>query len=405
MPAFTYVAIDANGKSQRGVIEADAARQARAGLRSRGLVPVELAPVDAESSARSRVWRRSRGIGAGELVVLTRRFAGLLEAGLTIERALDALVEQGEGGPSSRVLAAVRAEVRAGHSLASALEQHPASFPEFYRGLVATGERAGELAQLMARLADYLDRRQSLRHSAGLALVYPAIVVGVALVVVAGLLAYVIPQVLHVFEQGRYALPLLTRALLWTSRIFADYGLLFAGGLVVVAFLARAGYRKPAVRDRVHDALLRMPLAGTLWRGIDTARFSETLAILVESGVPLVPALGVAARVMSNTALRAAVDDAARRVQEGEALHRALARSRRLPAIFLHIVASGEAGGRLAHALAQAGRQQASENEVRIRLLTGFLEPATIVCMAVLVLVIVLAILMPIIEINQHIRP
>jgi general secretion pathway protein F len=405
MPAFTYVAIDANGKSQRGVIEADAARQARAGLRSQGLVPVELAPVDAESVVPRHPWRGRRGIRAGELAVLTRRFAGLLEAGLSIERALDALVEQGEGGRSSRVLAAVRAEVRSGHTLASALDQHPSSFPEFYRGLVATGERSGELAQLMARLADYLDRRQAIRHTAGLALVYPAIVVVVALAVVAGLLAYVIPQVLQVFEQGRHALPFLTRALLWTSRIVADYGLALAGALVAVVLAARAAYGNAGVREWMHEASLRLPLIGTLWRGTDTARFSGTLAILVESGVPLVQALAVAARVMGNLSLRAAVDDAARRVQEGEALHRALARSKRFPPIFLHIVASGEAGGRLAHALTQAARQQESENEVRVRLITGVLEPATIVCMAVVVLVIVLAILMPIIEINQHIRP
>jgi len=405
MPAFTYVGINADGKTERGIIEADAARQARAQLRHKGLVPVEVAPVDAESLVSRSAWSARLGIAAGELAILTRRFAELLEAGLSIERALDALVEQSAGRRSGRVLAAVRAEVRSGHTLASALDQHPSSFPDFYRGLVATGERSGELAQLMARLAAYLERRQGVRHSVGLALLYPAIVVTVALAVVCGLLAYVVPQVLHVFEQGRHALPLLTRALLWISNAVAAYGLFAAGALVVLLLAARAAYRKAAVRNWVHDACLRMPLIGSLWLGADTARLAGTLGILLESGVPLVQALAVGARVMGNVRLRAAVDDAARRVQEGESLHRALARSKRFPVIFLHIVASGEAGGRLAQALAQAGRQQESENDVRVRLLTGVLEPATIVCMAVVVLVVVLAILMPIIEINQHVRP
>lgn len=405
MPAFTYVAIDADGKSERGVIEADAARQARAHLRSKGLVPVEVMQVDGEALVSRDAWLGRRGIGAAELAVLTRRFAGLLEAGLSVERALDALEEQGGGGHSSRVLAAVRSEVRSGHTLASALEQHPSSFPEFYRGLVATGERSGELAQLMGRLADYLERRQNLRYSAGLALLYPAVVVVVALAVVAGLLAYVIPQVLQVFDQSRHALPFLTRALLWMSKAITSYGWLLTGAAVAAIVVARAAYGRAAIRAWAHHAALRMPLIGASWRGMDTARLSGTLAILLEGGAPLVPSMGTAARVMSNLALRAAVDDAARRVQEGEALHRALAQSKRFPPIFLHIVASGEAGGRLAHALAQAGRQLEAENEVRVRVVTGVLEPATIVLMAVVVLMVVLAILMPIIEINQHIRP
>lgn len=406
MPAFQYVAVDAEGKAQRGVVEADAVRQARAGLRSRGLVPIEVVPIDAEALVAASRWLSPRRrIPASELAVLTRRFAVLLEAGLSIEQALDALVEQGDGATSSRVLASVRAEVRSGHSLAAALEQHPSSFPELYRGIVATGEQSGQLPGLMLKLAEYLERRQETRQAAGLTLLYPAIVAGVALAVVIGLLAYVVPQVVQVFEQSRQTLPFLTRAMLWLSHLAADHAGLFLGLALAGMIAARFAYARPATRARVHALALRLPIIGPLWRGRDTARLAGTLAILLDSGVPLVRSLATAGKVVSNVQLRAAVEDAIRLVQEGQSLHRALARTSGFPGIFLHMVASGEASGRLGHTLAQAARQQDAENDGRVRLLTGILEPATIVAMAVVVLLVVLAILLPIIEINQHIRP
>lgn len=406
MPAFQYVAIDAQGKAQRGVVEADAARQARAGLRSRGLVPIEVAPIDTEALVRASRWSAmGTRIPGSELAILTRRFAVLLEAGLSVERALDALVEQGEAGASSRVLASARAEVRSGHSLASALEQHPSSFPEFYRGVVATGEQSGQLPALMLKLADYLEQRQATRQAAGLALLYPAIVALVAILVVVGLLAYVVPQVVQVFEQSRQTLPFLTRAMLWASRAAAEYAGFVAALALAAVVAARIVYARRGVRARLHALALGFPILGRLWCGRDTARLASTLAILLDSGVPLVHSLATAVKVMTNRQLRAAVEGAIRMVQEGQSLHRALGGTKRFPGIFLHMVASGETSGRLAHTLAQAARQQDSENDARIRLLTGILEPATIVAMAVLVLAVVLAILLPIIEINQHIKP
>jgi general secretion pathway protein F len=405
MPAFSYVAIDAEGRTRRGVVDAEAPRQARAGLRSAGLVPIEVAAVDAEAAVpgRRRLFARSRmRLRSGELVLLTRRFAMLLEAGLTIEQCLDALIEQANGEATRRILAAVRAEVLAGQPLAASLERYPSSFPETYRALVRAGEHSGELATVLASLADYLERRQATRQSAGLALLYPAIVAALALCIVVGLLTYVVPQVVEVYAHSRQTLPLLTRILLWTSEALQGKLLYIAAFFVVLAALLRWAYQREAKLWQAR--LLRLPLVGPLLRGLDTARLSSSLAILTGGGVPLLQALAAGARVVTNLALREAVEQAQQRVREGTSLHRALAASGVFPVIFVHLVASGEASGRLAHMLAQAGRQQEVENDARIRLLTGILEPALILAMGALVLIIVVAILLPIIEMNQLVR-
>jgi general secretion pathway protein F len=406
MPAFSYVAVDAQGRTRRGVLEAEAARQARAGLRNAGLVPVEVTPVDAEAVALGprRLFAPRPRLGGAELALLTRRFSMLLEAGLTVEQCLDALIEQAQHESSGRLLSAVRADVLAGHGLAAALERYPSSFPEIYRALVGAGEQSGELTAVMQRLADHLERHQAARQGAGLALLYPAIVAGVALVIVVGLLVYVVPQVVQVYQQSRQTLPVLTRALLWTSD--AVQGKLAIAGVAALigAIALRAAWAREQTRTRWQGWLLRVPVLGPLALGADTARLASTLAILVGGGVPLVPALSAGARSLRLLPLRRALEEAAQLVREGSSLNRALARSRRFPPIFLHLVASGEASGRLAHMLAQAARQQEAENEARLKLLAGLLEPATIVAMGIVVLLVVLAILLPIIELNQLVR-
>ena len=398
MPAFSYVAVDSQGKTRRGVIEAEAPRQARAGLRSEGLVPLEVAALGAQAQGSRRALAGSR------LVLLTRRLALLLEAGLGIEESLNALIEQEEHEPSRRVLAAVRADVLAGQPLAAALEQHPSSFPELYRALVASGEQSGELAGVMSRLADYLEGRQALRQETGLALLYPGVVAAMALIIMVGLLLYVVPQVVGVFERSGQSLPLLTRSLIAASSILSE-NLLFVGiGFFGILTAAMAAYRQPAVRARCHAAILRLPVLGSIARGADTARLAATLAILAQSGVPLLQGLAAGAKVVGNVCLRAAVEEACVRVREGSSLHRALGAGRRFPAIFIHLVASGESSGRLAPMLFQAAKQQELENAARVRLLTGLLEPAVVVAMGVLVLLFVLAVLLPIIQMNSLVR-
>jgi general secretion pathway protein F len=407
MPAFSYVAIDAEGRTKRGVVEAEAPRQARAGLRSAGLVPIEVAALDSEAAppGTRRLFAAGRiRIGAGELSLLTRRLAMLLEAGLTVEQCLDALIEQAQGESAKRILAAVRAEVLSGQSLAEAFDRYPSSFPEIYRALVRAGEHSGGLATVMVSVADYLERRQATRQSAGLALLYPAIVAAVALCIVVGLLTYVVPQVVEVYAQSRQTLPLLTRMLLWASEAMQGK-LIYIGVLLILAAVAlRAAYGREAIKKRWHTRVLRLPLIGPLIQGMDTARLASSLAILSAGGVPLLQSLAAGARVVKNLALREAVDVALQRVREGTSLHRALASGGLFPPIFIHLVASGEASGKLAHMLGQAARQQEVENDARIRLLTGVLEPALILAMGALVLLIVLAILLPIIEMNQLVR-
>lgn len=407
MPAFSYVAVDAQGRTRRGVVEAEAPRQARADLRSAGLVPIEVATVDAEAASPGmrRIFARSRmRLGSGELALLTRRFAMLLEAGLTIEQCLDALIEQADSEATRRILAAVRAEVLAGQPLAASLERYPSSFSQTYRALVRAGEHSGELATVMVNLADYLERLQATRQSAGLALLYPAIVAAVALCIVVGLLTYVVPQVVEVYAHSRQTLPLLTRMLLWTSESLQGKLAYAAAVLAMMAALLRLAYQRDAVRKRWHARLLRLPLVGPLLLGLDTARLASSLAILTGGGVPLLQSLDAGARVVKNLALREAVEQAHQRVREGISLHRALAASRLFPIIFVQLVASGESSGRLARMLALACRQQEVESDSRIRMLTGVLEPALILATGALVLIIVVAILLPIIEMNQLVR-
>lgn len=407
MPAYSYVAVDAQGRTKRGVVEAEAPRQARAGLRNAGLVPVEVAEVGPEAAPapRGAPWLgRRRRLSGSELTLVTRRLALLLEAGLTVEQCLDALIEQAQDETSGRILGAVRAEVLSGHSLAAALERFPASFPEIYRALVGTGEQSGDLAGVMSRLADYLEGRQAMSQSAGLALLYPAIVVTVALLVVVGLLAYVVPQVVEVFQHSRQELPFLTRALLWLSGALEHNLVAIVAVAAAAAVAARLAWSREAWRARWQARLLRVPGIGPLLLGIGTARVASTLAILVGGGVPLLQALAAAARVVGSLPMRGAVEEAARLVREGSPLHRALDSRKVFPPILIHLVASGESSGRLAHMLQQAARHQEMDNARRARLLTGILEPVVIVAMGILVLLIVLAILMPIIEMNQLVR-
>ncbi len=407
MPAYSYVAVDAQGRTRRGVLEAEAPRQARADLRSAGMVPLELAALGPEAvpAPSGAPWRgRRRRLGSTELALVTRRLALLLEAGLTVEQCLDALVEQAQDEASGRILGAVRAEVLSGQSLAAALEHFPGSFPDIYRALVGTGEESGDLPGVMSRLADYLENRRTMSQHAGLALLYPAIVASVALAIVIGLLTYVVPQVVEVFQNSRQQLPFLTRALLWVSG--ALQGNLLAVAVTIIALIAalRVAWSREAWRAHWQARFLRMPVIGPLLLGIGTARVASTLAILVGGGVPLLQSLAASARVVRSLPLRDAVEEAGRLVREGSPLHRALDSRKLFPPIFIHLVASGESSGRLAHMLAQAARHQEMENEHRLRLLTGILEPAIIVAMGIVVLLVVLAILMPIIEMNQLVR-
>lgn len=398
MEAFQYQALDAAGRTVSGVVQADTARQARMQLRAQGLLPSKVGQVHARERAR-QVW--ARGISSAELSMVTRQMATLLASGLTMEQSLNALIEAATEPATREVLTGVKTEVTAGSSLAVALGAYDKSFPDFYRALVHGGEESGALPTVLQHLSDYLDARQALKQKTGLALLYPILVTIVALAIVIGLLVYVVPQVVQVFQQSRQSLPMLTRALIALSDFMRGAWpylmIIVVGGFAA----ARMALRRDAVRRSWHALLLRMPWLGSLIRGVNTSRFASTLAILVAGGVPLLSALASAARVMTNMVLREAVERSIERVREGASLARALGETRAFPPLLIHLVASGEVSGKLEQMLNRAAHLETQALERRLAVFLTLLEPVMILVMGGVVLLIVLAILLPIIEINQ----
>jgi len=402
MAAFNYRALDSDGREVRGVLEAETSRIARGQLRDQQLSPIEVTPAGRRSLHSSHGGHAR--IRANSLSLLTRQWSTLLAAGLTIERALTALIEQTEDQGAKEVLAGVRAEVLAGHSLHAALGRFDDVFPPIYRALVNAGEKSGELSVLLARLADYLEATQATRQKILQALLYPLIVVVVAFAVITGLVTYVVPQIVGVFTHSKQSLPLLTQALILVSDVLRTSGLWLAAGAVAGVLLVRHALRNEALRLRWHARLLKVPLLGRFLRTIDSARFASTMAILVGSGVPLLAALEAGRGVIGNLLLRRSVERAIGLVREGSPLHRALAAERLFPPLLIHLVASGEASGTLDQMLARAAHQQQTELDHRTAIALGLFEPLLILLMGGLVLLIVLAVLLPIININLLLR-
>jgi general secretion pathway protein F len=401
MEAFQYQALDAAGRAVSGVVQADTARQARAQLRAQGLTPSAIDQVHARERAR-RGW--ARGLSSGELSLVTRQMATLLGSGLTMEQSLNALIEETADPLTREVLTGVKTELTAGASLAGALGAYEKSFPDFYRALVHGGEESGALPTVLQHLADYLDARQALRQKTSLALLYPILVTIVAVTIVAGLLIYVVPQVVQVFQQSRQALPLLTRAMIGLSDFLRVTWPYLLAIIAAATAAARMALRRPGTRRRCDVLLLRAPWLGTLIRGVNTSRFASTLAILVGGGVPLLSALNSGARVMTNMVMKEAIERAIERVREGTSLARALGETRAFPPLLVHLVASGEASGKLEQMLERAARLETQALERRLAVFLTLLEPVMILVMGAVVLMIVLAILLPIIEINQLVR-
>ncbi len=398
MEAFQYQALDAAGRTVSGVVQADTARQARMQLRAQGLLPSMIGQVHARERARQG-W--ARGLSSAELSLVTRQMATLLGSGLTMEQSLNALIEAASEPTTREVLTGVKTEVTTGLSFAAALGAYEKSFPDFYRALVHGGEESGALPTVLQHLADYLDARQALKQKTGLALLYPVLVTIVALAIVTGLLVYVVPQVVQVFQQSRQSLPLLTRALIALSDFLRATWPYLVAIIVGTAAAARMALRRDAARRRWHALLLRLPWLGPLIRGVNTSRFASTLAILVGGGVPLLSALASGARVMTNMVMREAIERAIERVREGASLARALGETRAFPPLLIHLVASGEVSGKLEQMLNRAAHLETQALERRLAVFLTLLEPVMILVMGGVVLMIVLAILLPIIEINQ----
>jgi len=400
MTAFRYEAVDAAGKSRRGLIDAETARQVREQLRGAGLFPTAITAAnngDADGVERTH-------LPAASLSLVTRLFATLTRSGMPLDQALAAVAEQADDARTAKVFTGLRTQVAAGEALAGALARWPRTFSDLYRGLVAVGAETGRLPDVLARLADYLEAREILRQKFTMALIYPALVTAIALAVIAVLLAYVVPQVVSVYQQSRQTLPWLTQALIAMSGFFRATGWYWLAGIVVAFAAFAVANRRAAFRSRWHASLLRVPVAGRLIAAIDTARFASTLAILTASGAPLLRALDAARDVVWSLPLRAAADASARLVREGVSLARALKEQKVFPPVLIHLVANGEASGQLAPMLERAATLLEQESERRITWFAALVQPALIVAMGAIVLVLVLAIMLPIVSMNQLIR-
>ena len=400
MPAYRFEAATDAGRIEQGVLDADSPRHARALLRDRGLAPIRVDALQASANARSTGAR----LRTSELALATRQLASLLSARLPIEQALATVVEQAERRGVRERFAAVRSDVVAGQTLSQALAKYPRDFPEVYRALVSAGEHSGDLGVVMARLADYIESRSTLAQKLLIAFIYPAIVTIVSILVIVALLAFVVPQVVGVFEQTRQQLPALTVGLIALSGFVRSFGWWVLGALVLAVVAARLALRAPTARLAWHRRLLSAPVFGRLIRGTNTARFTSTLAILTDAGVPLIRALEAGARTLSNEALKSVVLDAISRVREGSSLARALGAGKIFPPMMIHMIASGEATGELPEMLERTAVTVTQETERRALTLTSILEPMLILVMGLVVLLIVLAVMLPIIEINQLVR-
>jgi len=397
LPSFRWEAVDPEGRTRRGVQEADSARGMRDRLRAEGLTPTAVEPAVATSRAFMRLPPR-------ELALATRQLATLTQAGMTLDAALGAAAAQADDPRAVKLLAAIRGHVGGGESLAGALERYPRTFSPLYRGLVAAAIESGRLPDVLGRLADYLESRLALQERFTTALIYPVLVAVIAFAVIAVLLVYVVPQVVSVYQQSRQALPWLTQALIATSSFFRASAWLWLGLVVAGAAAFTMGLRHPPFRDAVHRALLATPGVGRLLTSLDTARFASTLAILVASGTPLLRALDTARGVIRMRPIAEAADAAAAGVREGMPLARALAATRVFPPVLVHLTASGEGSGALAPMLERAAADLEREAERRLQWIAALVQPLMIVAMGAIVLVLVLAIMLPIVTMNQLIR-
>lgn len=404
MGAFEYTAVDAGGKERKGVLEGDTARQVRQLLRERQLLPITVTEVAEREASRQQSFTFRPTMSASDLALVTRQLATLVQSALPLEEALLAVSEQTESPRVKSVLIGVRSKVMEGHTLADGFSDFPRAFPEIYRATVSAGEQSGHLDAVLERLADYTEGRQVLRQKIQHAMIYPVVLTVLALAIVSGMLVYVVPKVVGVFSNTGRELPALTRFLIGLSDFMRDYGLFLLVGIAAGIFALQRALRQPGPRRWKDALLLRIPLVAKLVRGSNTARFTRTLSILTGSGVPVLEALRISAEVVTNVPMREAVEAAATRVREGAPIGKSLAVGGYFPPLCVHLISSGEASGELETMLTRAAANQEREMDGLIAALLGILEPGLIVTMGIIVLVIVLAILMPIFELNQLVR-
>jgi general secretion pathway protein F len=407
MGAFEYVAVDAAGRDRKGVIEGDTARHVRQLLREQALLPVEVKEVveqDDRSARRSFKFRFQRGLSAADLALVTRQLATLVKSGLPLEEALLAVSQQTDKPRVHSIILGVRSKVMEGHTLADGLADFPGSFPEIYRATVAASEQSGHLDAVLERLADYTDNRQQMRSRTLTAMLYPVMLFVVCVAIVFFLLVSVVPKVVDVFRTSDAQLPLLTQLLITGSDFMREYGVWLVIAIAAAGYLFSRWLRVESNLRRWHGFLLRLPLIGKIVRGSNTARFARTLSTLTSSTVPVLEALRISSEVVTNLPMRAAVADAAVRVREGAPIGRSLGVSKLFPPMMIHLISSGESSGELDTMLERSAVHQERELDSILQALVSLLGPLMILVMGGLVLLIVLAMLLPIFELNQLVR-
>ena len=411
MPAYSFEAIDAEGLARKGVMEADSAKSARSLLRAQSLVPILVALVAGggdgaagSGSGLGTVLFSGRIFNTTQLAILTRQLAGLVSAGLPLERALTALSDEAQDERQRNLVAALRAEVNGGAPFAKALAQHPREFSDIYCAVIGAGEHSGNLGLVLERLADDLEERQALQAKLVGAALYPAIVTLVAIVIVIFLVSYVVPQVASVFASSKRTLPFLTVAMLAISDFVRSFGWYVLMALVLGGVGFSYALRVETFREKFDAAWLNLPLVGRLSRGYNAARFAGTLAMLAAAGVPILKALQAAAQTLNNRAMRADALDALVLVREGAPLASAMAQKKRFPGLLAMFARLGEQTGQLPIMLQRAATQLSTEVQRRAMQLATILEPLLIVVMGLVVMLIVLAVLLPIIQLNQLVK-
>ena len=410
MAAFKYKALDTSGKVVKGVLEGDSERQIRAQLRTKSLRPIEVASAGrraANSASTEGSVRRglfAPRLSASELALITRQLATLVASALPLDECLQAAAEQTRKASTKALLLQVRSKVAEGHTLAHAMTQFPQTFGDMYRAMVTAGEQAGQLGPVLEQLADYTENRQHTAQKLQMALIYPFVLIGVAIAVVTALMVFVVPEMVGIFAQTKTDLPPLTVALIATSDFLTNHGWILGLAIVALVIIIRRLLKNPNYKKLSDAGLLRIPGIRRVLIGMDTARFSSTLSILMASGVPLLDALRIAGAVMNNLVLRAASKEVAGKVQEGSSLNRALSQEAFFPPMMVHMVASGETSGELETMLERSASNQERELEATLGTVMGLFEPIMVVVMGGLVLTIVMAILLPIFDLNTMVR-
>lgn len=406
MPAYHYVAINAGGQEQKGVIEAESEKQARQLLRDKSFLPVRINPAQEKKGTPKSFsfasLNKQRGLSSKELALITRQFATLLAAGLPIEECLLAVAEQADKQHIKGLLFSVRSKVVEGHALASAMRDHPEAFSALFCATVAAGEKTGHLDKVLLRLADYTEVQWQTRQKLKTALIYPAMIVLVAIGIVGFLLEYVVPKMIAVYSHLNQALPMMTEVLIATSDFVKSYGLYVLIAIVLGVFIwRRALKRSEALREKSHFFLLRMPLIGHAIKTSDTARFSRTLSILSAAGVPILEAMTISVQLITTIPIRRAIEQAVHHVREGAAIHLALKQTTYFSPMSIHMISSGEASGQLENMLERVAKNQEDEISRLIEVGLALFEPAVILLMGAVVLFIVLAVLLPIFNLNE----